>query len=157
MKILVDTRQKKDKHDNVDNYFKNNDIEIISKTLKVGDYMLSENAKISVDSKQNIYEIVSDLFGKYDKCRFQKECLKAKNLGIKLYILIEQKINKKKLLNWKSKRKSDGKLITKVNGQLIYERMKLYSYLFSVKWRFCNKKDTGETILKLLGVEDGLF
>lgn len=155
MKIFIDTRQKKQKHDNVDVYFLSHKLEVISRPLKVGDYMLSEDAKISVDTKQNIYELSCDFYSIQEKARFQRECKRAKQLGITLYILTEQNFNKEKLLKWKSQRKLDGTLITKATGKSIYEKMKIYSLMFGVKWRFCSKKNTGKTILKLLGVEDG--
>jgi len=153
MEILIDTRQKKDKHDNVDVYFLSHKIEVVSKPLNVGDYMLSEDAKVTVDSKSSLYELCCDLFSRNEKARFQRECKRAKKLGITLYILIEQNFNKEKLLKWKSQRKSDGTLITKATGKSIYGKMQIYSLMFGVKWRFCRKKDTGKTILKLLGAE----
>lgn len=151
MKIIIDTRQKKEKHENIDCFFRANNIEIVSDKLDVGDYMLDKNAKISVDTKCNIYELASNLFSIKEKARFQRECNLAKKAEIKLYILTEQNMTKERLLNWKSKRKKDGTLITKVTGKQIYERMQIYSLMFGVKWRFCSSKNTGKTIIKLLG------
>jgi ERCC4-type nuclease len=151
--VLIDTRQKKEKHDNIDNHFKSVGVEIVPQVLNVGDYML-ENGTISVDTKINIYELSSCFFSLKEKARFQRECKRAKQLGIKLYILTEQNMTKERLLKWKSKRKKDGNLITKATGKQIYERMQIYSLMFGVKWRFCRQIDTGKTILKLLGVGD---
>lgn len=152
MQILVDTRQKKGKHDNINNYFKCKKIEIVSKKLDVGDYML-ENGKISIDTKQDIYELAMDFFSKTSKARFQRECKLAKKRGLKFYILIEQDFNKERLLNWKSRKKVDGTLITKATGKQIYNKMRTYSFAFGVYWRFCRKHDTGKKIMELLGVE----
>lgn len=155
LQIIVDTRQKKEKHENIDCFFRANNIEIVSDKLDVGDYMLDKNAKISVDTKCNIYELASCFFSLKEKARFQRECKRAKQLGIKLYILTEQNMTKERLLKWKSKRRLDGSLITKATGKQIYERMQIYSLMFGVKWRFCNKKNTGKKIIELLGNKNG--
>ena len=59
MILLCDTRQQAGKHRNIEQYCKRHDIEMVSKCLNVGDYMLSEDGKtpsgnISVDTKQNL-------------------------------------------------------------------------------------------------------
>lgn len=151
MIIYIDTRQKEKKHKNIDDYFEQNKITAINYPLQVGDYMLDLNAKVSVDTKQNIYELVSDFFSKKEEARFQRECKRAKKLGIKLYILIEENYTKEKLLKWKSRKRKDGQLITRVTGKDIYSKMQIYSIAFGVGWRFCSKKKTGEKIIELLG------
>lgn len=151
MKVLVDTRQKKDKHKNIDDYFEANGIETDkSIALKVGDYML-ENGKIAVDTKKDLYELTTDFFSKTSLARFQRECKRAKKLGLKLYILTEQPMTKEKLLKWKSKKDVNGKLLTKATGKAIYNKMQIYSLMFGVYWRFCRKDKTGKEIIKLLG------
>lgn len=150
MKVLADTRQQKDKHKNIDDYFEANGIETLSVALKVGDYML-EDGKITVDTKSSIYELCCDLFSKTSKARFQRECKRAKELGLKLYILTEQSMTKEKLLKWKSKKDVNGKFITKATGKAIYNKMQIYSLMFGVYWRFCRKDKTGKEIIKLLG------
>ena len=152
-KVLVDTRQQKDKHDNIDDYFKANGIETKPIALKVGDYMF-ENGKITVDTKQNLYELTCDFWSKTSKARFQRECKRAKELGLKLYILTEQPMTKEKLLKWKSKKDVNGKLITKATGKAIYNKMQIYSLMFGVFWRFCRKDKTGKEIIRLLGADE---
>ena len=152
MIIYADTRQKEGKHKNKD--FKLKNIDVINYPLKVGDYMLSLDGKISVDTKQNIYELASCFFIKKEKARFQRECKRAKELGIKLYILIEQDFDRGELLRWKSLKKRNGELITKATGKQLYDRMLIYSIAFGVSWRFCSNKNTVDTMLKLLGVKN---
>lgn len=151
MKIFIDTRQKKEQHKNIDNYFLKNNIEIEHVALDVGDYKLSIDGKISVDTKQNVYELVSNLFSKKEVARFQRECKRAQKSGTTLYILIEEAMTKEKLLNWKAKKGKDGDPITRVTGKQIYHKMQIYTIIFGVKWRFCRKSETGKTIFKLLG------
>ena len=148
--VLIDTRQQKDKHINIDEYFKANGIETQSIALKVGDYMF-EDGKKTIDTKSSIYELCCDLFSKNSKARFQRECKRAKELGLKLYILTEQPMTKEKLLKWKSKKDVNGRLLTKADGKAIYNKMQIYSLAFGVFWRFCRKDKTGKEIIKLLG------
>ena len=59
MILLCDTRQQVGKHRNIEQYCKRHNIEMVSKCLNVGDYMLSEDGEtpsgnISVDTKQNL-------------------------------------------------------------------------------------------------------
>ena len=154
MKVLVDTRQKKDKHKNIDDYFEANGIETDkSIALKVGDYML-ENGKIVVDTKKDLYELTTDFFSKTSLARFQRECKRAKEMGLKLYILTEQPMTKEKLLKWKSKKDVNGKLLTKATGKAIYNKMQIYSLMFGVYWRFCRKSETGKKIIEILGAKE---
>lgn len=148
--VLIDTRQQKYKHENIDDYFKANRIETKPIALKVGDYMF-EDGKITVDTKQDLYELTCDFWSKTSKSRFQRECKRAKELGLKLYILTEQPMTKEKLLKWKSKKDVNGRLLTKADGKAIYNKMQIYSLAFGVFWRFCRKDKTGKEIIKLLG------
>lgn len=154
MILYEDTRQKKDKHDNIKNQCLELGVILESKKLDIGDYKIKGLKDIVIDTKQDIYELACDFFSKKEIMRFQKQCKRAKKENITLYILIEQKITKDKLLNWKSKKRKDGKLITKATGNQIYHKMEIYSLAFGVKWRFCRKKETVKTMLKLFGVEN---
>lgn len=154
MILYEDTRQKKDKHDNIKKQCGDLNILLEQKKLDVGDYKVKGLKNIVIDTKQDIYELACDLFAKKEIVRFQKQCKRAKKENITLYILTEQKMTKERLLNWKSRKRLDGTLITKATGKQIYERMQIYSLMFGVKWRFCRKADTVKTMLKLLNQKD---
>lgn len=93
MKIIIDSREHEGKNEHVLQYFRDNGIEYINKerygsiALKVGDYMSDENKNLSIDRKQSMIELVGNICQQHD--RFQREMLRAKELGIKLVILIE--------------------------------------------------------------------
>lgn len=154
MILYEDTRQKEDKHDNIKKQCDQFGIVLESKKLDIGDYKIKGLKKIVIDTKQDVYELACDLFAKKEIVRFQKQCKRAKKENITLYILTEQKMTKEKLLNWKSRKRLDGTLITKVTGKQIYHKMQVYSLAFGVKWRFCRKNETVKTMLNLLGVND---
>ncbi len=154
MTLFEDTRQKKDCHENIKKQCNTLKIKLISKKLDVADYQLKGVDNVLIDTKQNLYELASNLFGKNEVVRFQKMCKRAKQNNIKLYILTEQPMTKEKLLKWTSRKKRDGTLITKITGKQIYNKMQIYSLAFGVKWRFCRKADTVKTMLKLFNQKD---
>ena len=86
-KLYEDSNQKQGHHTLKNKYWQSKGIEVDrSHRLIVGDYMLSLDAKISVDTKQDLVELASNMF--CDKARFEQECIRAKNNGIKLIFLI---------------------------------------------------------------------
>lgn len=149
MILYEDTRQQKGKHENIKKQCEEFGITLEQKKLDVGDYKVKGLKNIVIDTKQDIYELACDLFAKKEIVRFQKQCKRAKKENITLYILTEQKMTKERLLNWKSRKRLDGTLITKATGKQIYHKMQVYSLAFGVKWRFCRKADTVKTMLKL--------
>lgn len=149
MILYEDSNQKQEYHTLKNKYWQSKGIYVDrSHRLIVGDYMLSLDAKISVDTKQNLTELANNMF--CDKARFEKECIRAKNNGIKLIFLIEEKFDKEKLLNWRPPTKIAGKRFLNVYGWQIYNEMKRYSKLFNVAFRFCHKNASGKMILQLL-------
>jgi len=148
-KIYEDSNNKVGKHIAKNNYWKSKGIEVDrSHRLIVGDYMLSIDGNISVDTKQNIQELATNMF--CDRIRFQKECIRAKNNNILLIFLIEEPFTKDQLLSWKSKSDSNGKRYLNVSGKQILDEMRKYIRLFGVKFRCCHKLSSGKTILNLL-------
>lgn len=155
MKLYEDSNQKQGHHKLKNKYWQNKGIEVDrSHRLIVGDYMLSLDAKVSVDTKQNLTELANNMF--CDKARFEQECIRAKNNSIKLIFLIEEKFDKQKLLNWRPPTMVNGKRFLNVYGWQIYNEMKRYSKLFNVAFRFCHKLSTGKIILQLLGYKNNL-
>jgi hypothetical protein len=85
--LICDTRQKKGKHTAKMAYF--NSLEnymTLEQKLEVGDYMIM-GGHTSVDTKQHIQELAQDMWR--DHKRFHNEIVKAQEMGIKLYILVE--------------------------------------------------------------------
>lgn len=141
MIIYEDTRQKKAKHGNIHAYCRSNKIKLVPKCLNVGDYMLP-NGKTAVDTKQNILECANDLYR--DKiCFFKKykKCLKEK---IQLIVLVEEPVeNIAELNKWKSPH-------GKIDGNFLIRLMKMVEISYNVKFCFCEKSKTGETLIQLL-------
>ena len=90
MIILEDTRQQAQKHDLKHKWFEQNGITIRRQALYVGDYTLPTDQSVCIDTKKDIQELVSDICGKQHE-RFRNECIRAKEAGIKLIILVENR------------------------------------------------------------------
>lgn len=149
MIILMDTREKQGKKDHILKYLTRHEIKVERIKLNVGDYCIKGKEYVTIDLKRNLLELAQNLFS--DSVRFQKECIRAKNNGITLIFLIEQKIDTKQdLLQWHSPKDVNGKRFLNVQGWQIYKEMQKYSTLFGCKFRFCHKNGTGKMIVELL-------
>lgn len=145
MVLIEDTRQQKNKHLNVHRYCQENNIEIVPMCLNVGDYMLP-NGKVAIDSKQSIDELANDLFR--DKKAFNKKYKKCYKDGIKLIVLVEEKIKGiNDLIAWKSQH-------SKITGRFLFEMINDVKISYGVEFYFCDKNDTGRYLMKLLNGEN---
>ena len=112
--LIEDVNNKLDFHTIKNKWFKDNGIEVMRYGLPVGDYILANDLvmemlarkkmrgiqphkmdflgtyNIAIDSKRDIAEICGNICGK-SHARFKDELLLAKNNGIKLIILVENK------------------------------------------------------------------
>ena len=112
MIILEDMGQKEDKHIVKNQWFYENNIEVVRAPLPAGDYIIANDKAMdvlkrkekrgnkpkkmdflgtyskAVDTKENIGEIVNNICGKAHG-RFRDECILAQNNNIQLYILVE--------------------------------------------------------------------
>ena len=144
MTIYVDTRQKKNKHDLKHKQLINLGYTLEPKALKTGDYMLKGNDKISIDTKQDLQELSSNIFR--DEGRFMREIRRAYESKMKFIVLIEQGGNIKTIddvITWKPQ-------YGKVPPRVLRDRMFKIHMAYGTEFLFCDKKNTGEYIAKLL-------
>lgn len=151
MVIYEDTRQQKGKHDNVKEYCAKNGVEIIRQKLDCGDYMLSPDGPVTIDTKYGMQEVYQCLVS--DRSRFLKEVRRCRERGIRLVVLIEQPglhsiddVARK----WKPKYGT-------INAREISERMYRLHISYGVEFLFCSKRSTGRRIVEILmgGVNTG--
>ncbi len=144
MRIIVDSREKKWQH--IKLWLEKNGIEYEVKKLDVGDYMFPDNLKISVDRKQNLSELSRNLTNKADHSRFWKEVRRAREKGIKLYVLCEHGADIKSIADvskWSDK-------YSGVNGRSLMEEIYRVHISYGVKFLFCDKKHTAGKIIEIL-------
>ena len=84
--ILEDTRQKPEKNEHIRKQLTDFGYDVKRCRLYCGDYSWATNQSICVDTKESMGEIESNLI--HDHERFREECIRAKEAGIKLIILI---------------------------------------------------------------------
>lgn len=153
MKILVDTRQKAGKHTKKHAQMEAMGHELIFTPLTensglVGDYMRSDDLSVSVDTKQNLTEVNSNIFS--DTSRFMKEVRRAFEAHIKLYVLIEHGGGIKDINDVPSWKPKYGCL----NSRRLYDRMCRISIAYGVEFLFCDKRVTGRRIIEILENKD---
>ena len=144
MKITIDTREKKCDH--IKAWFEKNGIEYEIKKLDVGDFMLPDNPNVSVDRKQNLSELSRNLTNKPDHSRFWKEVRRAREQGIKLYILCEHggKIKSiQDVTQWQDK-------YSGVSGRYLMDEIYRVHISYGIEFVFCDKRSTGRKIIEIL-------
>ena len=144
MKILVDTREKKWEH--IKNWFDKNNIQYEPKKLDEGDYQIKGKPNISVDRKQNLSELSRNLTNKSDHSRFWKEIRRAREKGVKLYILCEHGGKIKSIQDvalWNDK-------YSGVNGRHLMDVIYKLHIGWGVEILFCDKRCTARRIVEIL-------
>lgn len=167
-KILIeDTRNPVAKHKNVHEWADANDIRIMRMKMRVGDYTLLDTMKVCVDTKSGLQEVYSNVVQEHR--RFKAECELAKEVGIRLIILVEDGDipDLAAVANWKNPRRERwfrvhnahkaGKLknvvIPKsppVSSELLCQMMQTMAERYGCEWMFCSKEETGARIWELL-------
>lgn len=144
LRVIIDSREKKCDH--IKAWFDKNGIEYEVKKLAVGDYMLTDNPKISVDKKQNLSELSKNLTNKADHSRFWKEVRRARERGIKLYILCEHSGKIKSVEDvgqWHD-------IYSGVSGRHLMDEIYRTHISYGVEFIFCDKRCTAKKIIEIL-------
>lgn len=149
MVIIEDTRNKVGKHNNIHRYCESIGVEIVRQKLEVGDYSIPDG-EISIDTKENLSEVATNLMNRSDSARFWREVRLSVQMGIKLIVLVEHG-GKIKSINdvpsWNSK-------YSPVTGRRLIDEMIRLEMAYGVVWDFCDKRSTGKRIIELLGDDD---
>ena len=151
MIILEDSRQKPEKNKHIREQLEKLGYKVDRCKLYCGDYSWATNQRICVDTKANMGEIESNLV--HDHERFRDECIRAKEAGIQLYILIQdQKIKSvSDVFGWYNPRKRFSPKA--VSGRQLGKMMISMEQKYGVKFEFCIKNEVGQRIVQLLGGE----
>ena len=149
MIILEDSRQKPEKNKHIREQLEKLGYKVDRCKLYAGDYTWATNQSICVDTKANMGEIESNLI--HDHERFRDECIRAKEAGIQLYILIQdQKIkNVSDVFGWYNPRKRFSPKA--VSGRQLGKMMISMENKYCVQFQFCKKDEVGQRIVELLG------
>ena len=169
MNIQVDTREHKEEWKRVQKQF--DAIEGVSyfrSKLYVGDYQSLDNPRLVIDRKKDLQEICGNVRQQHE--RFKKELLKAMDAGIQIVILIEHGsdiqcledvifFNQPEMTRWRwktvevdsKKKKVREKYQQKaINGNTLYRSLCTIRDRYNVRFEFCEKKNTGKEIIRIL-------
>ena len=152
--LLEDSRQQKGKHRNIEAYCKQIGINLVRTKLLVGDYMLSGpeyggiKGDVSCDSKMGIPEVASNCFQEHE--RFRAECQLAKDLGIRLIVLIEEVPPGGDVARWQSPLDRYGKPKYKFDPVTLQKVMETMTERYGVQFRFCDGRSTGKVLIEYL-------
>ena len=168
MDIQIDSREKARAIRKIVKTFDEAGVKHFSSKLLVGDYMSLDNPRLIIDRKQNLQELCGNVCQQHE--RFKRELLKAIEAGIQLVILVEHGPDIKTLEDvyfWKNPRKHEVRWRTvngirvkyvesekAVDGNQLYRSLCTMRDRYNVQFAFCEKKDTGKEIIRIL--RDGL-
>ena len=161
--LTEDSRQQAGKHKNVAAYCQRMGIEIVRQKLDVGDYMFPEEFRmkhgyplVSCDTKESILELSKNIMSD-DHKRFKAECIRARELGIQLVVLIEESLPYGRLDMWEVPRwKSTdrfhkyGDPMTLVHPASLRQACITMQERYGVKFRFCTRRQSPARIIKYL-------
>ena len=159
LKLYMDTRQQKGKHELKINYWKTCNLELVTKKLDYGDYMIEGNDHVSVDTKADFTEIEGNLI--HDHKRLVRECERAEEAGVQLVFLIENKcgiesldqVNKwqnPRFFIWKFKHDHGAKGRAPVTGAKLKKIMSTFEERHNAKFLFCSPEEAGQRVLDIL-------
>ena len=172
--LIEDTRNQPGKHKNIKKFCEQNGIRIVRTKLVVGDYSLPTTQEICVDTKYGLQEVYGNLVQDHE--RFRRECILAKELGIRLIVLVEQDgiEDISNVHEWKNPRYErymflkeahlhgrymGTKLPPKapIDSERLQTMMQTMTEKYGVEWQFCDKSKTGFRICEILmgGNADG--
>lgn len=151
MQIQIDSREKSRAIKKIVAEFDRQDVKYFVSKLYVGDYINMERPLVIIDRKQNIAEIAQNATS--DHKRMKRELERLDEMGAKMYFLIEQDMIDGKpitcledVMLWEPK---FGAII----GERVYRILRAWKYRHNIEYVFCNKRNTGKEIIRILGTE----
>ena len=147
--MYVDTREKPRAIQKILSHLEKEGWTVIHQKLDEGDYKLAPDGPVTVDRKQNLTEVAHNLT--WDRERFQRELRRCADKGTTIYVLVEHGGSIKGLTDvptWRNPRlKTSPKA---VSGPQLYKMMLTWAAKYGVRWRFCDKRNTGREIVRIL-------
>lgn len=165
--LVEDTRNQPGKHENIRRFCETHGIRIVRSKLICGDYSLPTDQSVCVDTKQGMGEVYNNLVQSHD--RFARECDLARQLGIRLVILVEESgiHTLDDVAEWKNPRYERymaiknghkyGKFMgtglppkKPVDSVRLMKMMHSFAQHHGCEWRFCSKEQTGAVLMEIL-------
>lgn len=161
MIIQIDSREKARAIKKIVEEFERQGVSHPVSKLMVGDYMNYDNPRLIIDRKQNLSELCSNVCQDHE--RFRRELILAKENEIQIIFLVEHGKGIERLSDvvwWENPRRFkrikdvSGKWMdveTKaMQGETLYKILCTQERKYGCRFLFCEKKDTGKEIIRLL-------
>lgn len=171
MDIQIDSREKAKAIKKIIKTFDEEGVKHFSSKLLVGDYMSLNNPRLIIDRKQNLQELCGNVCQQHE--RFRRELVKAMDAGIQLVILVEHGADircledvyfwqnpRKHEVRWKNVNGKKEKYVVSakaVDGKQLYKSLCTIRDRYNVRFEFCEKKDTGKEIIRILSMGGGMI
>ena len=127
-------------------YFETHGIAYRVATMGTADYMMEDSPlPVRVDRKQNLSELAHNLMSR-DKGRFYREIRRAREAGIRLYIVCEHGKGIESIEDVGRWENPYGK----VTGKTLREAIFRCSIGYGCEFIFCNRRQTGKIIYDIL-------
>lgn len=150
--LLVDSREKPKAIKTILKEFEREGVPYSVTKLFIGDYQDYGNPFLIIDRKQSIQELAANCTRDHE--RFKRELERAKSVGTKLIILVEQNRYKDRdkwihvedipdLMLWESPH-------TTIRGEKVYRVLRAWMAKYDIEFVFCDKGQTGRRILEIL-------
>lgn len=150
--LLVDSREKPKAIQTILKEFERERVDYAVTKLFIGDYQDYANPFLLIDRKQSIQELAANCTRDHE--RFKRELERAKSVGAKLVILVEQNRYKDRdkwihvedipdLMLWESPH-------TTIRGEKVYRVLRAWMAKYDIEVVFCDKRQTGKRILEIL-------
>ena len=146
--IIEDTRNKPDKNKHIRKQLESLGYKVERCKLYCGDYSYATNQSVCIDTKADLQEVCGNLTQQHE--RFQAECIRAKEAGIRLVVLIQdpriQSLNE--VPSWYNWRLKKNRLA--LTGKKLYRIMATMVERYGVEWQFTTRDKIGERIIDIL-------
>ena len=166
MIIQIDSREKARAITKIVDEFDKQGITHPVSKLMVGDYMNYDNPRLIIDRKQNLSELCNNVCQDHE--RFRRELMLAMQNEIQIVFLVEHGKGIKQLADviwwdnprrWKRRKDPETgrweEIETKaMTGETLYKILCTQERKYGCKFLFCDKKQTGEEIIRIL--RDGI-
>lgn len=150
--LLVDSREKPKAIKTILKEFEREGVPYSVTKLFIGDYQDYGNPFLIIDRKQSIQELAANCTRDHD--RFKRELERAKAVGAKLVMLVEQNRYKDRdkwihvkgiedIMLWSSPH-------TTIVGEKVYRVLRAWRSKYDIDIQFCDKRQTGKRILEIL-------
>lgn len=150
--LLVDSREKPKAIKSILKEFEREGVPYSVTKLFIGDYQDYGNPFLIIDRKQSIQELAANCTRDHD--RFKRELERAKSVGARLVILVEQNRYKDRD-KWIHVESIEDIMLwtnphTTIRGEKVFRVLRAWMSKYDIDVQFCDKRQTGRRILEII-------